>query len=167
MKKLIVILTFIGMYFVLKAEDKIIYSLAYSVNTTHINPFNDDYEFFDDNQVITLERELNKELIGITHFKNSFGNESMAVYVGKIYDKNNKGFYYGYTANLVKGYNKVEYLESKTVKNMYWEFNMPNVFYKDYSLSATAFVGYSFNKEVKLQCVLLGNAIVTNVKLSF
>lgn len=160
MRKLII---FIILVFNIQAQ----VNLAYSINTTHINPFNDDYKFYEDNQVITLEREKNNELIGFTHFTNSFGNESMAIYIGKVYDKNNKGFGFITRTGICKGYNKVEYLKSETVKNLYWVFNMPNVLYEDYSLFATVGIEYKFNKEVALDINLLANAVVTSLKLSF
>ena len=100
-------------------------------------------------------------------FTNSFGNESKMIYVGQIKDKNNKGFFGTYKVGLCKGYNKVDYLPSKTEKGVYWEFNNFFVFYEDYSLLPIVSVGYSFSKDLAIECVLSGNAVITNIKMTF
>ena len=142
-------------------------SFGYSLNTTHIKSPSRDYDFIEDNQVFTLEKRNESEIKGFTHFTNSFWNESMMIYIGKIKDKNNKGFYWSYKVGLCKGYNKIDYLPSKTVDNMYWVFNNHLVFYKDYSIVPLVSLGYKLNKDLSVESVLSGNAIITNIKITF
>lgn len=143
------------------------YSFGYSLNTTHIKSPSRDYDFIEDNQVFTLEKRNGSEIKGFTHFTNSFGNESAMIYIGQVKDKNNKGFYWSYKIGLCKGYNEVDRLPSKTVKHLYWEFRNFGVFYKDYSIAPMISVGYQFNKDIALETLLVGNAFVSNIKISF
>lgn len=143
------------------------YSFGYSLNTTHIKPTSRDYDFIEDNQVFTLEKRNGKEIKGFTHFINSFGNESAMIYIGKIKNKNNKGFYWSYKVGICKGYNEMDMLPSKTIENLYWVFNNYLVFYKDYSIVPLISTGYKLNKDLSIEAVLSGNAIITNVKITF
>jgi hypothetical protein len=142
-------------------------SFGYSLNTTHIKPSDKDYDFVEDNQVFTLEKRIGSEIKGISLFTNSFGNDSQMVYIGQVKDKNNKKFFSTYKVALCKGYNKIDYLPSKTMKNKYWIFENSFVIYKDYAILPMISVGYSFNKELAVEMVVSGNAIITNIKMTF
>lgn len=148
-----------------KKEFKI--NLGIGLNTTHINMYKDEYEFYENNHIFTLELERNKELIGISHFTNSFNNESLALYYGIVKDNNNKGFYGTYKVGIVKGYHSKDYLPSKNPKFDKWEVTNYNVFYKDYGVLLSCGFGYKINENINLECNLLGNAIVTGIKLSY
>lgn len=141
-------------------------NIGYSVSTNHIKTGDNrnNYEFYEDNKVVALEYQKKNELIGLTHFINSFGNDSMAIYYGTIIDKNNRGFYFKNTVGVVKGYNRYETLESLDGGLLYQFFN-PTVFCKDYGVLFTTGVGY--NKDnLGVEVNLIGNAIVSSVKIN-
>lgn len=146
-------------------------SFGYSLNTTHITSLDensDDYKFYEQNNVLTLEIENNKELIGLVAFKNSFGNDTIGIYLGKRIDKNNKGFYTVYRTGFLKGYNKIDYLKSlDDPENHWYGFNNKTVFYKNYSLLAEFGIGYKLNKTLSLETNLIANAVVSSVKITF
>ena len=146
------------------------YSLGYSINTTHIKNFDEnghDYKFYEDNKVLTLETEKNKELLGLVTFKNSFGNDTIGVYGGKKFDKNNKNMYFLMRGGILKGYNYTDYLPSLTDATTIYDFRNHTVFYKDYSLLAEVGLGYQVNKSLALELNIIANAVVTSVKYTF
>ena len=166
MKKLLI---FLALITVVEASNRT-YSLGFSINTTHITHFDEnrkDYKFYEDNNVLTIESEKNKELLGIVAFKNSFGNDTIGVYGGKKFDKNNKSWYGVYRLGLIKGYNYIDHLPSLTDETVIYDFRNHTVFYKDYSLLAEVGLGYQFNKSLALESNLIANAVVTSVKYTF
>lgn len=142
-------------------------NIGYGLNTTHIKygKFCEDYDFVESNKIITLEYKNDKNVLGITNFTNSFGNNSTAIYIGNIVDKNNKGFYGIYRVGVVKGYNKTDYLPSKSMNNKEYVFDNYLVFYKDYSLLLTYGIGYKINDDISIETNLISNAIITNIKI--
>ena len=166
MKKLLI---FLALITVVEASERT-YSLGYSINTTHIKNFDEnghDYKFYEDNKVLTLETEKNKELIGLVAFKNSFGNDTIGVYGGKKFDKNNKNMYFLMRGGILKGYNYTDSLPSLTDKTVIYNYRNHTVFYKDYSLLAEVGLGYQVNKSLALELNLIANAVVTSVKYTF
>ena len=146
------------------------YSIGYSINTTHIKNFDEnghDYKYYEDNKVLTLETEKNKELIGLVAFKNSFGNDTIGVYGGKKIDKNNKSWYGVYRLGILNGYNYTDSLRSLTDETVVYNYRNHTVFYRDYSLLAEVGLGYQVNKSLALETNLIANAVVTSVKYTF
>lgn len=162
MKKLII---FIAISFITTAQ----INLGFGINSFHLDtgPNAKDYNFNNDNRIITLEYQQDKELYGVVHFTNSFGNESFGAYKGIVQDKNNKAWYSVYRVGIIKGYNRVDTLPSLTNKNKVWLFDNYTVFYKDYSLLLTYGFGYQFNKQISLEVNIIGNCITTGLKGSF
>ena len=158
------------LFSVLKANDRK-YSIGYSINTTHITYFDEnrnDYKFYEDNKVLTIESEKNKELIGLVAFKNSFGNDTVGIYLGHKIDKNNKKLYSVMRFGFLKGYNYIDYLKSiSDPENHWYGFRNKTVFYKDYSVFGEVGLGYQFNKNFALESNLIANAVVTSVKYTF
>ena len=164
MKKLLIFLSLI-------ATTQAQLSIGLGINTTHITAHDEksyDYEFYEDNKLITLEYEKDNHIVGVLSFDNSFGNPTIGIYGGKIYDKNNKGFYSVVRMGLLKGYNAVDFLHSKSnPTELVYGFRNPSVFYEDYSLLAEVGIGYQLNKKVSLETNLIANAVVSSIKYSF
>ena len=164
MKKLLIFLSLI-------ATTQAQLSIAVGIDTTHITTYDEksyDYEFYENNKLITLEYEKDNHIIGIVSFDNSFGNPTVGIYGGKIYDKNNKGFYSVIRMGLLKGYNSVDFLHSKSKPmELDYGFRNPTVLYKDYSPLAEVGIGYQLNRKVSLETNLIANAVVISIKYSF
>ena len=164
MKKLLIFLSLI-------ATTQAQLSIGLGVNTTHITAYDDksyDYDFYENNKLITLEYEKDNHIIGIVSFDNSFGNPTVGIYGGKIFDKNNKGFYSVVRMGLLKGYNTVDFLASKSnPMELDYGFRNPTVFYEDYSLLAEVGLGYQLNRKLSLETNLIANAVVSSIKHSF
>ena len=146
-------------------------SIGLGINTTHITAYDEksyDYDFYENNKLITLEYEKDNHIVGVVSFDNSFGNPTVGIYGGKIYDKNSKGFYSAIRIGLLKGYNSVDFLPSKSnPTELVYGFRNPAVFYEDYSLLAEVGIGYQLNKKVSLETNLIANAVVSSIKYSF
>ena len=164
MKKLIIFLSLI-------ATTQAQLSIGLGVNTTHITAYDEksyDYDFYENNKLVTLEYEKDNHIVGVVSFDNSFGNPTVGIYGGKIFDKNNKGFYSVIRIGILKGYNSVDFLPSKSKPmELDYGFRNPTVFYEDYSLLAEVGLGYQFNKKVSLETNLIANALVSSIKYSF
>lgn len=142
-------------------------SLGIGINTSHYKGYDEngkDYTYNENNNLLVLEYQSNKNINGIMLFDNSFYNQSIALYSGKIYDKNNKGLYVVQRYGIIKGYNKTESLKSNTVENLKYDFINPTVFYQDYSLFYSVGVGYKY-KNVGIESNILANAVVTSIKI--
>lgn len=163
MKKL---LLFISLVSVINAE-KGNYSISYGLSTNHVKygNFKNEYEFNEDNNLITLEYRLKNDSLGIAMFENSFYNQSYAVYYGH-YSNLTKKLELNYKVGICKGYNSEDVLYSND-KNSAFYFKNQTVFYKDYSVLATVGLQYSFSNHLAVNCDLLSNAIESSVKYTF
>jgi hypothetical protein len=159
------ILIFMMLSLVIVAQSKI--TLGYGLTTNHYTSFDknsNDYEFNENNELVTIEIEKNNKSILLGSFTNSFGNESYMLLTGYKFDKNNKGFYSIVRAGICKGYNSVDELPSKT-QNFNYTFVNPTVFYKDYSVIGSIGAGYSIGN-ISLEANVLGTAFITALKVS-
>ena len=163
MKKL---LLFISLVSVINAE-KGNYSISYGLSTNHVKygNFKNEYEFNEDNDLITLEYRLKNDSLGIATFENSFYNQSYAVYYGH-YSKLTNKLELNYKVGICKGYNSEDVLYSND-KNSAFYFKNQTVFYKDYSVLATIGLQYNFSNHLAVSCDLLSNAIESSVKYTF
>lgn len=160
------ILIFMMLSLVIVAQSKI--TIGYGLTTNHYTSFDknsNDYEFNENNELVTIEIEKNNKSILLGIFTNSFGNESYMLLAGYKFDKNKKDWYSIIRAGICKGYNSVDELPSKT-QDFNYTFVNPTVFYKDYSAIGSFGVGYTI-KDVSLECNLLGTAVVSAIKVSF
>lgn len=139
--------------------------VSYALNVSHVKygQGTNDYTFNENNNLITLEVDK----IGIASFKNSFYNQSYAIYYTNDYNIKNSKFYLNYKLGIIKGYNKIDYLKSDSKENYSYEFNNYNVIYKDIGIFATVGVGYEFNKHLSLDVNVFGNSIVSKINYTF
>ena len=73
------------------SEDRLNIYLSFS--SKHVLVKNHDYTLNEENNGISFEIQKGNKVVSLTKFDNSFYNESMALSIGKISDKNQKGFY--------------------------------------------------------------------------
>ena len=162
MKKLIVFLSLVA---VLQAK----VNIAYSVNTFHLKTDSNanwsDYKLNNDNKMLTVEYESDKNIVGLSLFKNSYFNDSVALTFRQKFDRNNKGWYGIITEGIIKGYHKYELLPSMTDKNKEYQFINPGVFYEDFSLICAVGMGYTY-KRLSVETNVFGAAIITSLKYS-
>ena len=117
MKKLLIFLSLI-------ATTQAQLSVAVGIDTTHIR-FNDnrDYTLNESNSLIAIEYEKNDHLISISIFQNSFFKDSWSINYRHAVGKGKFRFLTG--VSLINGYNEMDLLPSKTVKDKFWCFDNP------------------------------------------
>lgn len=143
-------------------------NIGIGINTTHLKSSSKDYDYVEDSNLIAIQYENKNKIVSLSSFTNSFGHSSQMLLAGCKLDKNNKGWYSTASIGIVKGYNRIEVLPSKSdVKNIAHEFYLPNVLYKDYGFVSTVSVGYKFNPYVELEVNLFGNCTETIIKYLF
>ena len=159
MKKLIIFLSLI-------ATTQAQLSIAVGIDTTHIR-FGDnrDYTLNESNNLIAIEYENNDHLISISTFENSFFNDSWSINYRHAVGKGKLRFLTG--VSIINGYNELDLLPSKTVKDKYWCFDNPFCIGNGYSIIPTIGLELKLNKHIKLETSLLTNALVSTVKYVF
>jgi len=143
-------------------------NLAIGLNTSHVEYGygKGDYKFNEQNKLISLEYQKDKDIIGLSSFVNSFGNNSITLYYGHE-SKINKRLNFVYRVGIVKGYNAIDTIRSKSESNVVYCFNNINVFYKDFGILATAGLEYKINKDVSLEADIMSNAVISSIKYKF
>ena len=141
-------------------------SIAVGIDTTHIR-FNDnrDYTLNESNNLIAIEYEKNDHLISLSTFENSYFNDSWSINYRHAVGKGRLRFLTG--VSLINGYNELDLLPSKTIKDMYWCCDNPFYIGNGYSIIPTIGLELKLNKHVKLETSLMTNALVSTVKYTF
>ncbi len=164
MKNLLILLTLINIQ--LFASEL---NLILGLNVTHVNFWDEkrnDYQLCEGNQndLIGIEVVNGKNSYALLSFTNSYYNQSYSFNYHRIFKKGSK-IEYMVGASFIKGYNSTDRIWSKSCDYLMYEFRNFGNIKDDYSLVPTFAMNYNVTEDYKFNVALLGNAIITTVKV--